>query len=60
VWIDRIEVASGNRQPWKVLKPADPAGVYGISGVQVTPDGRGYAYSVRSSIGSLYLAEGLK
>jgi hypothetical protein len=59
-WIDRIEVATGKREPWKVLAPADPAGVHSIGSVLVTPDGRGYAYSVHASIGSLYLADGLR
>ena len=40
--------------------PGDPAGVGGIGGVLVTPDGKSYAYSFSSSIGSLYLAEGLR
>jgi hypothetical protein len=59
-WIDRIEVATGKRIPWKLLAPADPAGVHSIGLVQITPDGRGYAYAIRASIGSLYLAEGLR
>jgi hypothetical protein len=59
-WIDRIEVATGTRQPWKALMPGDPTGVYGIRGVRVTPDGNSYAYHFISSIGSLYLAEGLR
>lgn len=58
--IDRVDVATGRRQPWKVLRPQDPAGVFGITNVAVTPDGRSYAYTFASSIGALYLAEGLK
>jgi hypothetical protein len=59
-WIDRIEVATGSRQPWKEMTPGDPTGVYGIGGMSVTPDGKSYAYHFISSIGSLYLAEGLR
>ena len=59
-WIDRIEVATGKREPWKVLTPADPAGVYYMGLVHVTPDGKSYAYSTYSSIETLYLAEGLR
>ncbi len=58
--IDRIEVAAGTRQPWKELMPGDAAGVYGIRTVRVTPDGKSYAYHFISSMGSLYVAEGLK
>ena len=59
-WIDRIEVATGKRESWKVLTPADPAGVYYISLAHITPDGKSYAYSIHSSIETLYLAEGLQ
>jgi len=59
-WIDRIEVATGTRQRWKELMPGDPTGVYGIGGISVRPDAKGYAYHFISSIGSLYLAEGLR
>jgi hypothetical protein len=57
-WIDRVEIATGTRQPWKELKPGDLAGVDGIGSVLVTPDGKSYAYSFGSSIGSLYLVDG--
>ena len=59
-WIDRIEIATGTRQPWRELMPGDLAGVAGIHRVLVTPDGKSYAYSFSSSIGSLYLVEGLR
>jgi hypothetical protein len=60
VWIDRIEISTGTRQPWRELTPADPTGVFGIGPVCITPDGRSYAYSMDASVGSLYLAEGLR
>ena len=59
VWIDRIEIATGARQPWRELMPPDPTGVFGVGEARITPDGKSYAYSTGSSIGSLYLAEGL-
>jgi len=58
--IERVEIATGRRLPWKELRPVDPAGVFGINSVVVTPDGGSYAYTFASSIGSLYLAEGIK
>ncbi len=60
VWIDRIEMATGRREPWKELTPADPAGVYNIWTVQITPDGKSYLYGFDSTLGDLFLAEGLK
>jgi len=38
----------------------EAAGVFAISSVVVTPDGKSYAYTFASSIGSLYLAEGIR
>ena len=58
--IERLDIATGRRSLWKELQPAERAGVFGITGVIVTPDGRSYAYTVASSVGALYLAEGLK
>lgn len=59
-WIDRIEIATGARQPWKELMPPDPTGFFGFGRAFVTPDGSSYAYAFGFSIGSLYLAEGLR
>jgi len=56
--VERVEVATGRRQPWKVLQPADPAGVFEISSILVAADGRSYAYTFATQIGTLYLAEG--
>jgi len=58
--VERIEVATGKRQHWKELQPADSAGVFGITSIVVTPDGTSYAFTFSSSLGSLYLAEGIK
>jgi hypothetical protein len=60
VWIDRIEVGTGKRHPWKELTPGDPAGTYGIFAGCITPDGKSYVYTVAAWLGELYLAEGLK
>ncbi len=60
VWIDRIEVGTGKRQPWKELTPGDPAGTYSIRAECITPDGKSYAYTVAAWLGELYLAEGLR
>jgi hypothetical protein len=58
--IERLDIATGKRSLWRQLRPAETAGLFGISSVIVTPDGKSYAYTFASSIGSLYLAEGLK
>lgn len=60
VWIDRIDIAAGTRRPWRKLMPADPTGVGGMGPARITPDGKTYVYSFGSSIGSLYLVDGLQ
>jgi len=51
--------ATGKRQPWKVLTPADPSGVANISPIQISRDGKTYAYSVYRDLTDLYLVKGL-
>ena len=57
--ISRLDVHSGRKEQWKVLKTPDPVGVQ-ISDVVLTPDGESYAYSFQRDIVTLYLAEGLR
>jgi Tol biopolymer transport system component len=57
--IERVEVATGQRSRWKELRPA-VGGVFGMNHVAITADGRGYAYTFSSALGTLYLVEGLK
>jgi hypothetical protein len=52
-------LAEGLHVP-RLLQPADPAGALDISSVVVAPDGRSYAYTLASQVGTLYLAEGWK
>ena len=57
----RLNWKTGQREVMLEVTPADRAGViFGASGIQVTPDGKAYAYSVSQSLGELHLAEGLK
>jgi hypothetical protein len=58
--IERLEVATGRRSRWKELQPTEAAGLIEILRVVITPDGAGYAYTVGSRLGTLYLVEGLK
>ena len=51
---------TGSRRPFLKIMPADPAGVFGISNLQVTPSGRAYAYSVVRKLSDLYFIEGLR
>ena len=56
----RIELATGTRTLWKEFSPADPAGVYKIAPVIVTPDASAYAYNAMRMLSDLYVAENLK
>ena len=55
----RINWASGKRELFKEFRPSDPAGIW-MSWVQVTPDGKGWTYSVLRNLGELYLVEGVR
>ncbi|HET8796265.1 MAG TPA: protein kinase [Thermoanaerobaculia bacterium] len=58
--LHRVTLATGARELWKELAPADPAGVYRIAPVLVTPDGTHYAYNAVRALSDLYVAEGVK
>jgi Tol biopolymer transport system component len=58
--IYRYNLASGQRQLWKTLRPRDPAGIIGIDvgrgELAMTPDGRSYVFTYWKAIRSLFLA----
>jgi serine/threonine protein kinase/Tol biopolymer transport system component len=58
----RVDLATGRREPWKSVKPADTVGMIGIQGsaVHMTPDGRSVAYSYWKTLTELYLVDNLK
>jgi dipeptidyl aminopeptidase/acylaminoacyl peptidase len=58
--IVRITLATGAREPWKQFTPADPAGVYKISPVFITPDASAYVYDALRTQSDLYVVEGLR
>jgi hypothetical protein len=55
----RVDPATGRQELVRRLLMSDSAGIYGVWNLQVTPDGRTYAYSYRQTLSTLYLAEGL-
>ena len=58
--IFRLDLSTGRRELWKELIPPDLAGANVIPEVQITPDGRAYAYQYGQVLSELYLVEGLK
>lgn len=58
--ITRADVATGRREPWKQIVPADMAGVQSIPIVRFSADGKSYAYSVSRSLSDLFVVGGLR
>jgi Tol biopolymer transport system component len=57
----RVDVASGRREPWKDIGPADLSGVIQLSPLFLTPDAKSYAFGFsRAGTSDLYLVEGLR
>ena len=58
--VDRLDVQTGQRTPWKQLMPSDPAGVENIGPILLTPDATNCVYGYHRMLADLYLVEGLK
>lgn len=58
--VSRLNIATGEIHPWKMLKPADTNGVNSITGLAIADDEVSYVYSYRRVRSDLYLAEGWK
>ncbi len=58
--VDRIDVATGKRERWKDLLPADSSGVLDIGPIYLSADGQSYIYGFRRALSDLYLVTGLK
>ena len=56
----RVALASGRRELFRKLGPADPAGVSSFSVMVFTPDGKYYAYGYLRSLSELYTVDGLR
>jgi Tol biopolymer transport system component len=57
--IYKYNIASGTKEEWLKLSPKDPTGVYQITAIKLTPDGRTYAYSFTRESSDLFLMEDL-
>ena len=57
VW--KLDMATGKREPWKELMPADGAGIVDIAPVIPTPDGQAYVYGYSRTLSDLYVVEGM-
>lgn len=60
VRISRIDIATGRREPWKVIAPADTAGLKSVPSLRFSSDGKSYAYSSFRILSDLYVVDGMK
>ena len=58
--IERLDLTSGSRTPWKTLLPEDAAGVTLMEAVLLTSDGQGYAYTYARFLQDLFVIGGLR
>lgn len=58
--VAKITLANGTREPWKQFMPPDPAGIYRVAPVCITPNASAYAYNALRSTSDLYIAGGLR
>ncbi len=58
--VERLEVATGKRELWNSIIPADAAGVTEVTQPLPTPDGKYYVYTYIRLLSDLYVATGLK
>jgi eukaryotic-like serine/threonine-protein kinase len=58
--VERLNLATGQRQPWKTLMPADAAGIASVGPILIPPDGKSYVYEYLRTLSDLYLLEGIK
>ena len=56
----QFDPVTGRKELLKEVTPADPAGIASPNGIFMTPDGKGYVYSLRRLLCDLYQVEGLQ
>ena len=60
VGIVRVDVTTGERREWAIIRPGDPAGILDVMPVHITPDGQTYAYGYRRFLSDLFIAANLE
>jgi len=58
--VEKLDMVTGHKQPWKELAPPDVSGVTFISAILITPDGNNYVYEYGRTLSDLYLVNDLK
>jgi eukaryotic-like serine/threonine-protein kinase len=59
--IDKLDIATGKREPWQAIAPRDPVGLRPMAAPStITPDGHYIAFVYRVITGQLYRADSLR
>ena len=58
--VQRLDIGTGQKQPWKELMPADAAGITDMGPILITPEGKSYVYEYGRTLSDLYLVEGIQ
>ena len=58
--IERLDLATGKRSPFKQLLPSDPAGIDHLAPILMSRDGKKFVYGYGRFLSDIYLVEGLK
>jgi hypothetical protein len=56
----KIDLTTGRRLPVAEVGPTDPKGAPVVLLVQISRDGRRYAYNTSQKLGTVFLIEGVK
>jgi Tol biopolymer transport system component len=59
VKISRLDIATGQKEPWRTLKVPEPGAVF-IGTLALSADGKACAFSFQHDLANLYLVTGLK
>jgi dipeptidyl aminopeptidase/acylaminoacyl peptidase len=58
--VHRLDLVSGKVEPWKSVAPADATGISQCAWMNLSADGKSYAYGYFRSLADVILAEGLR
>jgi hypothetical protein len=58
--IERLDLATGRRDPYQTLGPADPTGAVQVAPIALSDDGKSHAYGVRRMASHLFVLTGAK
>lgn len=56
--VERLELATGQRSPWRSFQPSNLGGLTGLSAIIFSADMDGYAYNYESIVSDLYTLDG--